>query len=450
MRPWRRLQQKPPILKVRKSIDVTRSGGLAGPVFRGMATLALGSGVGRVIGIAAIPVLTRLYTPEDFGVLAVFAALVAILAPLVTLRYVLALPLPRHDGVAMNLLAVSMGLMLALSALVALVLWLGGEVLLGFVSMQVLAPWWWLIALGVLGTACYETLTLWATRRRAYKLIAQTSVTQSAAGAVVKIVLGLMSIQPLGLMVGQVVAQAGGIGRMLRGFMTEFRASLHHIRAARMRKAAWRHRGFPIWRVPSQFLMVFSMQAPLLFMAALYDPQTTGQFSLAMMALSVPINLIGQSAGKALYGEAASIFHTKPRQVAKMAREVQLRLLLIGIIPAALLFLFGESLFSFVFGSEWATAGQFAAILALALLFQFTSAPLVQLMNLFSNQSVFLLINFFRSLGLVIIFALASTVNMEAITFVMIYTGFILAFYLAISAYIILILFGMQPQQADE
>jgi hypothetical protein len=72
-------------------------------VFRGMATLALSSGVGRFVGIAAIPVLTRLYTPEDFGVLAMFSTVVAIFSPLVTLRYVLALPLSRHDGLAMNL-----------------------------------------------------------------------------------------------------------------------------------------------------------------------------------------------------------------------------------------------------------------------------------------------------------------------------------------------------------
>ena len=84
-------------------------GGASGGVFRGMLVLATGSGIGKIIGIAAIPILTRIYAPEDFGVLAVFTALVTIHAPLVTLRYVLALPLPRHDGVAFNLLVLSTG-----------------------------------------------------------------------------------------------------------------------------------------------------------------------------------------------------------------------------------------------------------------------------------------------------------------------------------------------------
>ena len=82
-----------------------------GSVFRGMFTLALGSGAARLISIAVIPVLSRIYAPEDYGVLSVFIALTAILAPLLSLRYVTALPLPRHPGLAMSLFALCVGLM---------------------------------------------------------------------------------------------------------------------------------------------------------------------------------------------------------------------------------------------------------------------------------------------------------------------------------------------------
>lgn len=368
-------------------------GGASGGVFRGMATLALGSGIGRVIGIVAIPVLTRIYTPEDFGVLAVFTALVAILAPLVTLRYVLALPLPRQDGVAMNLLALSTGLMLGLSALIALSLWMGGETLLGLVSMQVLAPWWWLIALGVLGTATYEMLTLWATRRRAYKVIAQTNVTQSLAGTVVKIGLGVLSVQPLGLLLGQVVAQAGGVGRLLRGFLGEFRANWHHISPARLRKVAWKHRGFAIWRVPSQFLMVFSMQAPMFFMAALYDAQTTGQFGLAMMALSVPVALLGRTTSQAFFAEASVLGRRRASEIRAMLRSVVVRLGAVSLLPTIALLLLGPVLFTVLFGRDWQLAGSLAQALSVCLFFQFIQTPVAHVFYIFDGQRQLLLLN---------------------------------------------------------
>src|SRR5690606_12731715 len=94
----------------------------ASAVFKGMITLALGSGGARLIGLAAIPLLSRLYSPEDFGLLAVFSSMVLILAPLVSLRYVLALPLPRRDGTALNLLALSMACIFLGSALVGVLL----------------------------------------------------------------------------------------------------------------------------------------------------------------------------------------------------------------------------------------------------------------------------------------------------------------------------------------
>lgn len=406
-------------------------------MFRGAVTLAVGSGFGRTIGIAAIPILTRLYTPKDFGVLSVFTALVLILAPLITLRYVLALPLPRQDGMAMNLLALVLGLLFSIGAMLAAVMWLWRAPLLALFSMETLANWWWLIVLGVMGAAIYETLTLWATRGRAYKEMAYTQVTQSAAGAVVKIALGLAAIQPLGLLVGQVVAQTGGITRLLRHFWPQFRTNWRYVSAARIRMVASRYKGFAIWRVPSQFLMIFSMQAPVLFMAAFYDAGTTGQFGLAVMALSIPVNVMGQSAGNALYGEAAKIKQTDWHQIPEIAKNLQKRLLILSIPPAAIIFFFGESIFCVLFGRDWAQAGRFASILSVALVFQFTSAPLIKIMNILSNQSVFLVMNAVRFVGVIAVFRIAEMVTFDAAQTIVFYTGFSVVFYLLISLFVL-------------
>jgi len=414
-----------------------RGGSASGGVFRGMLTLALGSGIGKLIGVAAIPVLTRLYTPEDFGVLTVFSALVAILVPLVTLQYVLALPLPRHNGVAINLLSLSFLLILGLTSVLTVAFWSLGTPLLMAFSMEMLVPWWWLIVLGVLATACYEMLTMWATRRRAYKIIAQTSVAQSTAGALLKISLGLAGYQSAGLLAGQIVAQAGGTIALLRGFLGEIKLNCRRISLGRMQKVAWGYRGFPLWRVPSQLLMIFSMQAPMLFIAAQYDARTTGQFGVAMMALAIPINLLGQSAGKALYGEASAIIKERPNDVAFMAIEVQKRLFLTAIIPALCLYFFGEMVFVAFLGEEWQKAGSFASVLSIAMTFQFASAPLVQLANLLAKQGAFFLISSLRVLGLVLVFWFSSVKSLQVDLTVIVYSLFMAFFYVGVSVFIL-------------
>ena len=414
-----------------------------------MATLALGSGAGRLISIATIPIVTRIYGPEDFGVLSVFTAVVLILAPLATLRYVLALPLPRHDGLAMNLLALTACLLVGIGGLLALALWLLGEPLFGLLSMEVLAPWWWLIVLGVLGTAAYEALTLWATRKRAYRVMAQTQVTQSVAGAGVKIALGLAGLQPLGLLIGQVVAQAGGTIRLWRNFVSDFRANWHHIRYERMRIIAHRYRAFPLWRVPSQLLMIFSMQAPVLFMSGLYDANTTGQFGLAVTALSIPISVLGQAAGKALYGEAAQLMQTDRGQILKVAANVQKNLFLMAMPPAIILFFQGDAIFGLLFGHEWVEAGRFASILSVALALQFTSAPLVQLMNLLREQFTFLVMNVLRFAGVIVVFQLSDQLSFAASEAVMAYAIFSATFYFVISLFVLFALRGESAGNAN-
>ena len=367
--------------------------GPAAGVFRGMATLALGSGAARLIGIASIPILTRIYSPEDFGALAVFTALVALLAPILTWRYVLAIPLPRHDGLAMNLLVLSVALMLATMLVLTAVLWAFAAPLLRALSMETLVPWWWLVAMGLLAAGTYEMLTLWATRKRAYKIIAQTSVWQSAAGAIVKIALGLLTLKPAGLLIGQVVANGGGIGSLLRSFRADFSTSWRHLRLGRMKKLAVRHRGFPIYRVPSQVLMVGSTQAPLLFVAALFDAPTTGQLGLALMALALPVQLFGRTMARAFYAETANLGNRKPQEIRRIANHVLMRLAILSLPPSLILFFFAPNLFPLVFGAEWEMAGNFASLLAIYLFFQFIQTPVVHIFYLFDSQGALLYLN---------------------------------------------------------
>lgn len=411
-------------------------GGSASNVFKGMKTLAIGSGAAKIIGIAAIPVLTRLYSPEDFGVLAIFTAITTMLAPVITLRYVLALPLPRHDGLAFNLLMLSVGLMLVICFFVNILLWKFGEFILPIFSMEVLIPFWWLISLGLLATVSYEMLSLWATRKRNYRAISRTKIWQSVLGSSTKIVLGVVGLNPLGILIGQILKQGGGVGSLFRIFNEDFKRNWRYLRWSRVRKLAWLYRGFPVYRVPSQLLLVFTQQAPMLFSAIVFNAEVTGQLSLALMVLVLPLNLIGSSVGKALYAESASLGIKQAKKIYQIAKDVQKKLLIISIPIGIFLFIFGEIIFKLAFGAAWEQAGEFVSILSFYVVFQFTSSPLMQLMNILSNQSAFLLINIVRATLVAITFYLAYMFKLSPWEFVVSYSVLMTGFYIYMSFYI--------------
>lgn len=398
--------------------------GESGSVFRGMLTLVMGSGLARIVGLASIPILTRLYSPEDYGVLAIYTSIVAVLVPILTLRYVTAIPLPKTDAMAFNLFMLCAKLILVGTLLISLVLGFFGETVLGWFSMQKFAHLWWLIAIGVMGTATYELFSLWATRKKDYKIIAKTQFTQSLTGNAAKIGFGLLSLKPLGLVIGQLIAQSGGVGSLFKNAYHDFKKLYPSLSTKKQRFVAKYYQDFPWFRLPSQFLMVLSTQAPVLMMSALFSTEPVGQFGLATMALSMPVSLIGQAVASAYYAEVAAIGRSNYKKIKRITWNVQRKLMLIGGPPVIMLALLAPWLFSIVFGEEWLTAGEYARILAPYILLMLISTPLVQVLNVVGSQFVFLFINISRVISLCFLFILVRYFELSANGFVITFSVF--------------------------
>ena len=383
-----------------------------------------------------MPVITRLYTPQDLGTLALFDAIIASLVPLATLRYTLATPLPRHDGLAMNLVTLSAALTLLLGILLTLVLAVFSESLFEFLSMQLLTPWWWIIPLSVVAVGSYETLSFWATRKREYGPIARTQITQQTAGSIVKIAFGFFGAGPFGLLLGNLIAQGGGVWTFASRFLFELRTNLRCVRPSRLKMVAIRYKGFPFYRLPSQLLLVFSKQSPVIFVATVFGVHVAGQLGLAMLTIALPMTLVGTSVATALFGEAAKIGIRDPWKLYFMAKTVQRWLFVIALLPATIIFFFGKQIFSLGFGYDWAEAGKFASLLSFILLFQFTSAPLIQMMNLLRSQINFLMINLLRGFLLALLMVIVYWLNLSATVFVALYSILTAVIYIFISTYV--------------
>lgn len=407
-------------------------------VFSGMLTLAFGSGVARLIGLVCMPILTRIYSPEDYGVLAIFTALVMLLGPIMTLRYSQALPLPKTDAIAVNIFFCCVLLVLFLGLIISIVFWLFSFEILVFFSMEKVVGWWWLIVLGAVAISFYELLSLWATRKKEYRAIANSQIFQSLSGNLVKVLMGFLMLKPLGLMVGQCMSLSAGGSVLLKSFLSlGFPMLRKNVRWARMTFILRYYQDFFWFRLPSYILLALSMQMPVMLMAALFDAASTGQLSLAIMALALPVNLIGQAVARAYYAEVASLGKENIEKIYRLTKELQVRLFLIAIPFSVALYFFSESVFTVVFGRDWATAGTYAAIMAPYILFQLTSAPLDQVVNVIGSQKYFLLVNVLRVIGFSMVFLIGRFYEVDPTTYVLMVSVYLSFFYAGISFFIV-------------
>ncbi|WP_082890473.1 lipopolysaccharide biosynthesis protein [Halotalea alkalilenta] len=402
-------------------------------LFKNILILFAGAGSAKIIVFAATPVLTRIYSPGQFGVLSLFVAVSMLVIPVATMRFPNALPLPKNENVAVNMAALSIIILFSVVFFLGILFFLCGKIILDALSLSSLNDFIWLLLITVIAAGMYEILTGFCNRSRRFKVYAQTQIWQAILSSLIKIGLGVLGFLNAGLLIGHFFSQAGGVFTLYRAFRSDIKKNIKRVSFVRIKYVFRRYIDFPLYRLPSQFLLVFSVQAPVLFSGIIFNESVTGQLGLALSTLSIPMSLLGTTTGQAFYGEIAKLGKGQPVMIRKIAKDVAIKMFLISIPPFVALFFFGPLLFSWVFGDSWNQAGVFASILSIYLLAQFISAPLVNVFNVFEKQALFLRINIVRVLLILFVFGVSYVYSLSSEQMIFLYSYILTAHYLYVS-----------------
>src|SRR5687768_12650448 len=168
-----------------------------------------------------MPLITRLYTPRDLGVLAVYAALLGIISVAASLRFDIAIPMPENDEDGANLLAAALVSTTGISLVVGIITVSAPEPIVAWLRTPELSTYLWLLPIGVFFAGCSSALQFWATRKKAFTRIARTKIEQSLGATGVQIGLGSVGVRPLGLIIGQIINGGAGFFSLGRRAISE-------------------------------------------------------------------------------------------------------------------------------------------------------------------------------------------------------------------------------------
>ena len=358
-------------------------------LYKNILKLISGEGIGRAVGFLVAPFITRLYTTSDFGLLAVFVALCALFYPLCTLKYTVAIPLHGNEKIGINSLAACFVVLGVTTVILGISFALFHSQILGIFSSESIDAYWYFVPLAFFLYGTSEALSYYCTRYRDFSTIAKVSVFQNVIGAIVKIVLGMCRFNVIGLLIGNIMAESGGVSFYLRTYWKKLKNNVRDVTPGRIRFVLKRYIDFPLYRFPSQILQKTSRSIPILYFAWHFGAGITGQISLAMAMLAAPVSFVCTSVGKAFYGEIASLGKRNSSEVSALALRIMIRLLGISIVPFTLIICFGPLIFQTFFGAEWTQSGIFARYLCFYLIFRFVYSPVSDgIFNVFERQKL--------------------------------------------------------------
>ncbi len=354
-----------------------------GAFLKGVLALASGTVGAQLVTVLASPLLTRFYTPEDFGVLAVFIALLGVLSVVSSVRYELAIPLARTAAEALNILVLAVSINIVCSLAIGLLLLGLHENILRLLDVPLLAPYLWVLPIGVILVGTYRALTFWAVREKIFSVIAQTKLTQAILGVGTQLAVGVAHGGPLGLVTGQVISQSAGMMVLGRRLFERFGDFKRFIRRRRLAASAIRHARFPKFDLAAAAINTTAANLPQFLLAALFAPAVAGYYLLAWRVVSMPVAVLGQAVGQALYANAREA--AGKGCLFGFVWRIAGILALLMVVPLTALFAWGEQLFLLIFGPDWGTAGCYAGWLIVGAAVQFIYSP-ISLMLLATNS----------------------------------------------------------------
>ena len=354
-------------------------------------TLMTGTTLSQAVPIAISPILTRIYKPEDFGIYAIFVAIITILGTIVSGRYELAIMLPKSDENAMNIFALGILITLLMTLLTTILVIVFNDAIIILLNNQAMKFWLYLVPISILLSGCHNLLIYFNNRLKNYKGLSNALIFKSSTSAFVQLTVGFVKQGAAGLICGQIFSHFVA-DLKLSMIIIRNRILFKEINRNKIIDVAKRFKKFPIYSVPAVLANKSSFQLTNIIISTVYSVATLGYYMHVQRVLGLPTSLIGTSIGRVFIHEANKEKQNTGKAI-QTFKSTMKKLILIGLPIFVLLFIIVEDLFAFVFGEPWRIAGEYAQIVIPFFFVQFLVSSISSIDTIMEKQNFDLLFN---------------------------------------------------------
>lgn len=326
-------------------------------------TLTTGTTIAQGIPLFIAPVLTRIYTPEDFGIIALYMAIASIIAVISTGRYELAGMLPDKNEDAMNIFALSVVLVLFVSLTTLLIVWFFNDHIAHLLNKPEISYWLYYIPLTIFLAGIYQTLNYWSNRKKQYKRLAMSKIAHSSTTAGTHLGLGFSGFGASGLILGNIVGQSIGTGYLGAKVLREERGLRQKISLRKMKKLCIEYLDYPKKSAVGALLNAASYQVEFILFSVFYNLTNLGHYYFVNRIVSIPKVFISGSVWQVFLGENSRKSKT---EILSSLSHYQQKMFIMTTLPFYSSLFIAPDLFIVIFGENWSVGGAYLYPLIIA------------------------------------------------------------------------------------
>ena len=351
---------------------------------RDFLTLFTGSTLSQLILFLLIPVLSRLYTEEMFGLYFVFMSIAMIFKLMTTLRFELAIVLPDNDKDAINTVVISLLINVIMTTVISIALLFLYDIINSLLGKKNLGIYLYLIPVFTFISGIYVTFNYWSNREKYYKNISGSKVIKSVSVGGWNLAWGYSAFKNIGLIPGQIIGTFLSSLFLVVQSYKRMKLLLKYVSITRMKFLIKKYKEIPIFNTSINVTVTASNEIPLLMLSAFFGVGIVGLYGMGNKLIATPADLVSRSVGQVFFKRATEIYNSGGN-IYNFLKKTYLNLLKIALllfIPAFILTFF----LGFILGHDWEDAGTYAGILIPLIFLKFLNNPVSSIFTILNEQ----------------------------------------------------------------
>jgi O-antigen/teichoic acid export membrane protein len=343
-----------------------------------------GSIISQGIIFLIIPILTRLFDKDIFGIYLLFTSSLYILRPLTSLSLELVILIPKKDKDAINLLFLSFFIGFVLNSILFIIILFFNDFILSLFNIEKLKHSIYLIPLGLFLLNSIEILNYWNNRIFLYKNIAKSNISKSIIISSSQIYTGLHSFKSIGLVPGYLLGLISQFTVLLFLSYKSLQRNFSLVSFKRMFYLLKKHKDIPIFNSLLSFSDRFSAELPIILIANFFGINQVALYGLAVKFLKTPPDFISQSVSQVFFNKASDTYNKK-KNLYKLVIKTYKNLLLTGLIVFSIIFI-SSFFLDHILGEKWVNTGVYIRILLPLIFLSFLNSPISSIITILKKQ----------------------------------------------------------------